>query len=76
MAGRPDGVQDTVVGEVGVEPGGDSGWLTTATVLASCPCSKNLRFGKISAADPDPGSGAFFDPWIWDPGCVKSPDPG
>jgi hypothetical protein len=26
----------------------------------------------------DPGSGAFFDPWILDPGWVKSqdPDPG
>jgi hypothetical protein len=36
---------------------------------------------KISFADPDPGSGAFltlFDPWIRDPGWVKSqdPDPG
>ncbi len=31
-----------------------------------------------SVADPDPGSDAFFHPWIQDPGCVKSkdPDPG
>ncbi len=31
-----------------------------------------------SVADPDPGSGAFFNPWIQDPGWVKSkdPDPG
>jgi hypothetical protein len=31
-----------------------------------------------SVADPDPGSGAFFNLWIQDPGWVKSkdPDPG
>ena len=46
MAGRPDGVQDTVVGEVGVEPGGDSGWLTTATVLASCVGRIKFAFQK------------------------------
>ncbi len=33
---------------------------------------------KSSVEDPDPGSGTFFDPWIRDPGWVKSkdPDPG
>jgi hypothetical protein len=25
---------------------------------------------------PDPGSGAFLDPYIRDPGCVKNRDPG
>ncbi len=51
----------------------------------------NFLFGNISAvfmstesmfhifvtsvADPDPGPGAFFDPWIRDPGCLKSQDP-
>ncbi len=28
-------------------------------------------FAITSVADPDPGSGAFFDPWIRDPGWVK-----
>jgi hypothetical protein len=28
-----------------------------------------------SAADPDPGSGAF-DRWIRDPGWKRNPDPG
>ncbi len=33
---------------------------------------------ESSVADPDTGSGAFFVPWIWDPGWVKNqdPDPG
>jgi hypothetical protein len=30
----------------------------------------------FSVADPDPGSGAFLAPWIWDPGWVKSKYPG
>jgi hypothetical protein len=31
---------------------------------------------KISVADPDPGSVIrYFDPWIRDPGWVKSKDP-
>ncbi len=31
-----------------------------------------------SVSDSDPESGAFFDPWIRDPGWVKNqdPDPG
>jgi hypothetical protein len=40
-----------------------------------------LRIGitvMTSVADPDPGSGAFFDPWIRDPEWVESQhsDPG
>ncbi len=30
----------------------------------------------ISVADPDPGSGDFFDPWTRDPGRKKNPNPG
>ncbi len=30
----------------------------------------------ISVADPDPGSGAFFDHWIRDPGWVRRQHPG
>ncbi len=31
-----------------------------------------------NVADPDPGSGGLFDPWVRDPGWLKSqdPDPG
>jgi hypothetical protein len=29
-----------------------------------------------SVEDPDPGSGAFFDAWVRDPGWVKNQDPG
>jgi hypothetical protein len=40
-----------------------------------------MTFFTSSVADLDPGSGAFFtlfDPWLRDPGWVKSqdPDPG
>jgi hypothetical protein len=31
---------------------------------------------QCSVADPDPGSGAFFHPWIRDPELEKNPDPG
>jgi hypothetical protein len=34
-----------------------------------------LDFFAFSVADPDPGSGAFFNPWIREPGWVKSQDP-
>ena len=37
-------------------------------------------FKKASVADPDPGLGAFFEPWIRDPGwekvCIRIRDPG
>ncbi len=26
---------------------------------------------EASVADPDPGSGALLDPWIWDPELIK-----
>jgi hypothetical protein len=35
-----------------------------------------IRYTMVSVADPDPGSGirCLFNPWIRDPGWVKSQD--
>ncbi len=34
-----------------------------------------LSYVPTSVEDPDPGSGAFFDPWIRDTGWVRNQDP-
>ncbi len=38
--------------------------------------TESIPITSVAYSDPDPGSGAFFDPWIRDPEWVKNPDPG
>jgi hypothetical protein len=42
-----------------------------STLIVSTPCLLTFQYFS-SVADPDPGSGAFFDPWIRDPEEVFS----
>jgi hypothetical protein len=57
-------------------------FFVRSTDLLSLPnVNPDAGFGMQvhgNVANPDPGSGAFFDPWIRDLGWVKNqdPDPG